>query len=684
MNDIQLYINDQLVDLSDDTPIALTFQINNLAEVKNQQGNTSNQFKLPLTQNNRRILGFPDDVAFCTALPYTQYSAKIVQDGLEIIPYGVGELNSVDNDSANITILSGNVDFFDAIDGKLYDMGDVASPWGKALPWKSYDHAWTLNNVVNSQRNTQGWIYPVIDYGNFDEDYSKPINVNYLRPGFFIKTAIDVLVKNAGYKATGSLLSDPLYPLLIAQFSNGTFEHGSEYQTQPDTLSCSASNSAAIQLNHPNNANPGGRFVFNNKLYDPSNQLSNGIFTAAKRSDFIITAYFPKVRLRGRITGNHPTYLHVTITKHTPGQPDQYPAMLDFNWDLGTWVRDAGTSGGSITGYVDIVKQTLSCQMELDAGQSVEVNYTWLGDNPSYFTVDAGATLTIKAQNQAVRFGQMVQCERIFPDISQKDLLKDTLQRFGIVCQTDNASKTISFNSFRDIVNNIPVAKNWTQKCLDQGKTISFQLGGYAQANILKYKEDDAIWPNGFADSAINVPDATLPATADLFESQFAPTLNRPYIGGNIAQIKMIDKESDNNDFSIGVSPRILIDQKLNINNLGKTVTFTDGAGHNMVINDFISTPYFYKPDASALTPGYGPASLKFDDLRKKYYPELEKILQQTKKVVRYFLLSPRDILELDLLIPVYLEQDSAYYYINKIDAWRKGQAVKVELVRLG
>jgi hypothetical protein len=47
-------------------------------------------------------------------------------------------------------------------------------------------------------------------------------------------------------------------------------------------------------------------------------------------------------------------------------------------------------------------------------------------------------------------------------------------------------------------------------------------------------------------------------------------------------------------------------------------------------------------------------------------------------------MLSPRDILELNLLIPVYLEQDSAYYYINKIDSWRKGQPVKVELVKLG
>jgi hypothetical protein len=69
---LQLFLNDNLVDLTDDSPIALTFQINNLAEVKNQQGNTSNQFKLPLTQRNRQILGFPDEVA----LPMTNLTSS--------------------------------------------------------------------------------------------------------------------------------------------------------------------------------------------------------------------------------------------------------------------------------------------------------------------------------------------------------------------------------------------------------------------------------------------------------------------------------------------------------------------------------------------------------------------------------------------------------------------------------
>ncbi|MES2807039.1 MAG: hypothetical protein V4619_00340 [Bacteroidota bacterium] len=683
MTNIELYINDQLVDLSDDAPIALTFQINNLAEVRNQQGNTSNQFKLPLTQNNRRILGFPDDVALCTDAPYQKYDTKLVQDGLEIIPYGIGELNSVDNDTASITILSGNVDFFDAVDGKLYEMGDTKSIWYSKL-WKAYDHDWNLNNVVRSQLNTTGWIYPVVDYGNFSEDLNQQIDVTLLRPGFFIKTAIDLMVKNVGYKATGSLLNDPLYPKLIAQFSNSNWEHGTDYQNQPDVLSCSATNGANIQLNHPNNSNPGGRFIFNT-ISDPSRQLSNGYFTAAKRGNYTISVNFPKVRLQGRITGNHPTHLKVAIILYSGSSAPIELTAIDFNWDLGTWVRDPGTSGGSITGHVFINKQTLSCEEELNAGDKIEVGYTWLGDNPSYFTVSPGATFNVKAQNNIVKYTQQVQCERIFPDISQKDLLKDTLQRFGIICQTDNATKTISFNSFKDIVANIPIAKNWTGKCLDQGKAINFRLGGYAQVNNLKHKEDEAVLPTGFADAVIKVNDTTLPASADLFESRFAPTLNRPYVNGTIAQIKMVNTDSGDNDFSISVAPRILVDQKSPLN--GKAITFKDGSSQ-MLVNDYISTPYFYKPDGQynlcfgdmpSATPGE-----TIPGIMTKYYPELIKILQQTKKVIRYFLLTPRDILELNLLVPVYLEQDSTYYYINKIDAWRKGQAIKVELVKLG
>lgn len=655
---LQLYLNDTLADLTDDSPIALTFQINNLAEVKNQQGNTSNQFKLPLTQHNRQILGFPDDVAFTNNLPYTQYAAKLVQDGMEIIPYGLAELNSVDNDTASITVLSGNVDFFDAIDGKIYEAGDKTSIWYNK-EWVNYDHTWTLDNVVNSQTKTEGWIWPVVDYGKINPDNTE-INIYQLRPGFFLKTAIELMVKKTGYTLNPDsfLVKDELYNKLIVQFANDTFEHGTDYQNAPDALSATVKNTRT-QYTGPNEGVVQFQQIEGN--YETFS-LATNVFTALKTINVEISFLY-NVWVRGN-NKNKPAGMQVQLQLWRPA--------------TGTWGNIAFTDHGAYREnkvYAPYINQKLSTDWTLQAGEKVRVAYMRIYDSGSECYFDPGATFSVKNKVKEVIYTQTIQCERIFPDITQKDLLKDTLQRFGIICQTDNTRRMVTLASFRNIVNNIPRAKDWTLRCIDQGKAITFQLGGYAQLNYLKNKEDDNVLPKGLADSQIIIKDKTLPATGTLFESQFAPTLNLPYHGGSIAKITKVDAESGTNDFSISTQPRLLINDVLDLKQQ-TTITFTDGAGNKRYVNDKISVPYFDKTGA--------PHSLHFDKLRLQYYPELEKILHQSKKVVRYFMLSPRDILELDLLIPVYLQQDSAYYYINKIDSWRKGQPVKVELVKLG
>lgn len=669
---LQLFLNDILVDLTDDSPIALTFQINNLAEVKNQQGNTSNQFKLPLTQRNRQILGFPDEVAFTDCKPYQQYTAKIVQDGLEIIPAGVAELNMVEQDTANVTVLSGNVDFFDAIDGKIYDAGDKATPWFNQL-WRSYDHDWTIANVVYSQRKTEGWIWPVVDYGRIPEKFNNTpqIDIRYLRPGFFLKTAIDLILKPTGYTINPDsfLVKEELYNKLIVQFANDSFEHGASYDGSNSNLSIVAQNySHQEYIYKTNGANEDIRFP--GLIKGSSTVYNAGSSQYRAKADMEVdvvvdfTIHFSSEKTDGAVT------LSIKVYDPASGQTNTAQS-----------IRFASDNIPRVNGSFKQTynEQKLAASLTLTVGQVVKISYDIEQDVKKnvYFKFYSGSKLTITEKQGSVLLGQQVQCECIFPDISQKDLLKDTLQRFGIICQTDSIRRQITLASFRDIVNNIPRAKDWTRKCLDQGKTITFQLGGYAQTNFLKYKEDDNVLPKNLADGQISVADKTLPATGTLFESQFAPTLNRPYIGGTIAQIKKVDTTTDASavDFSISTQPRLLIHDTIKLNDSTK-VKFVDGTGASQVVNDTLCVPYFDKDSTKP--------SLMFDRLRLQYYPELEKILYRSKKVVRWFLLTPRDILELDLLIPVYLQQDGAYYYINKIDSWRKGQATKVELIKLG
>ena len=703
MNNIQLFLNDKPVDLSDDNPIALTFQINDLAEVQNQQGNTSNQFKIPLTQNNRAILGYADDISIenqniSPQMPYSQLTAKVVQNGIEVFPNAVAEINQVDDDTASITILSGNVSFFDSLGGQIADMGDSTSQWsgyGANLVWKPFDHEWNLQNVAGSQQNTEqdGWIYPIVDYGLIDPaNFSAPINVLNQRPGFFIKKAIDLLVQSTGYTARGSLLNDPLYPLLIAQFSNGSWEHGFDYQNvlnQVVTVELSQNLNAVHNTNQDDTGNIGWPYIVTNW----NNQFIPGTgFVAAARESVAVTVIVPHLQFTGHVAGGTPSYLNIIIWLKTPGYPDANLGQLLFDFS-GGFTRQAGTDGSGLRGTGDIYNSKITVNTELQQGQGLYIGYEFHGDHPASFTLFSGAQWSVAAQNETVKYGQMVQCERILPDISQKDFLKDTLQRFGFICQTDVYTKSIIFASLNDIVNNIPIAKDWSSKCVDQGKQLNYTLGSYAQVNYMEFPTDPNILPLKLGWDEIIINDKTLSTVAnDMLVSKFGPSLNRPFYGGTIAEITMIDNttavESDTANFSIGVQPRILVDQKIDLRNYNNaSVTFTDTV-NNIVVNNIISVPYFYKPDGiynlcwcdMPSTNSQNP----LPGLKSNYYGPLQKILQNTKVLVRYFLLTPRDIAELDLLIPVYLQQHNAYFYINKIDSWRKGQPCKVELVKLG
>jgi hypothetical protein len=701
---IQLYLNDQLADVSEDSPIALTFQINDLSEVKNQQGNTSNQFKLPLTQNNRVILGYADDIGITDTLsapqiPYTQLSARVIQNGIEILPNAIAEVNEIDDDTASITILSGNVDFFDALGGQISDMGDSTSRWtnyGTNLPWKPFDHTWNLQNAVNSQTHTEqdGWIYPIVDYGLLSLTDFSQVDVRNQRPGFFIKKAVDLLVQSTAYTATGSLLADPLYPLLIAQFSNGSFDHGTDYQNQPDVKGILVTNLTSQTQQHPagNTGNAQypnqGTIYFDNIIYDPSSFFKNNSYVPNEIISVEATLTIPQFYFHGHPNAGDGSNVNINI-QLLDSNANVNLSSFNFNFDNG---YDTKTGSGSSLRWGKTFSNTkisISTDLSPATFEGLQVTFEFLGLTDSYFILYPGASFQVTPQNQGVKFGQTVQCERILPDMSQIDFLKDTFQRFGIMCQTDVYNKTINFASLKDIINNIPIALDWTLKCIDQGKQINYKLGSYAQVNYMEYQTDPNILPLKFGWDQLTINDQTLSSIpTDLIISKFGPSLNRPYIGGTIAQIAMIDPASSSTDFTVSVAPRLLVDQKIDLRDYNNaTINFTDGT-NTIPVNDIISVPYFYKPDGQYNLCWCDMSSSiigkPLPGLKTKYYSDLQKILQNTKILVRYFLLTPRDIAELDLLVPIYLQQHNAYFYINKIDSWRKGQPCKVELVRIG
>lgn len=683
MQNLQLFLNHQPADLGSD-PLQLTFQINNLAEVQNQQGDFSKQFKLPLTQRNRRLLGFPDEVPLDDNTSYQLIPAKIVQDGLEIMPGGYATIEQVENDGISIIVRAGNSGFFTLLgDFKIWEMGDQSSAYykqSKLSLWKDYDHRWSIANVAASQQKTSGWIWPIVDYGQIDQtDFTKDVNVKQLRPGFFLKDAIDIVVKSTGYKldiARSPILQDPLYQKLIVQFANDTFEHSKDYENNNvEGLSSEALTSKMQGYWYGTD-----RRVLFNKVLKSGNgsMLQIGLYQAKANVDVDVLVEYD-VQYSSKRDGGH---FKVNIARSLPGTQDLENLTTNVHSS-----SDFEKSGKSYSGTK--YKQKVSISDTFDKERVLYITID-VDSSETYGYILPGARLTVTEKKTNVLYGHTVQCERIFPDISQKDLLKDTLQRFGLTCQTNSFDKTVALASFADIVNNIPHAYDWSAKCLNQGKNISMRLGSYAQVNNLKYKEDETLttasdynpvpFTKDYFNDTINVNDKTLAPVADLLESQFAPSLTRPYIGGYMAKIQKMDPSADEPDYTLSTQPRLLIDHKVTLTD-GKKVKLVDYET-DITITDVISVPYFHRPD--------GAYTLSWKDLdgqpglKTRYYAELEKILKQAKKVTRYFMLSARDIADLDLLIPVYLKQDGCYYYISMVDNWAKNQPCKVELVRLG
>ena len=85
---LKVYINDTAVDLNPEEVVAITKQVADIANISQVKSQGSNQFKIPKTSLNRQTLESVDEVSSNSNLPYQKNTAKIIQDGMEILPNG--------------------------------------------------------------------------------------------------------------------------------------------------------------------------------------------------------------------------------------------------------------------------------------------------------------------------------------------------------------------------------------------------------------------------------------------------------------------------------------------------------------------------------------------------------------------------------------------------------------------
>lgn len=652
----ELYINNELVDLPKDV-IALSFAVNTLNEVKSLNGNISNKINLPPTRKNMRILGFVGSLNVdLTKTIRKKLTCRYLQNGVEIIPAGVVQVGSLTSKGLGIFITSGNIDFFDLIDKSI-----------NILDLSAYDHKFDFNDVPASRFNRTGYVYPIINYGDLNEA-STSVNVKNMRPATFVKTVIDNIVSETGFKLINELETHPRtadrYARLILPFSNDKFEHSDRVVAALRANILIAKQTQSKYYRYADATSTVGSFHYVsfpfNSLDDASASWTPNKYTSKKRMIVEISLTLPKTTTvyLGAASGNtfdvriikNGAVLNKIAFEPPVGATDPFPQSRVF-YNTSVVIPD----------------------VQLEVGDTIEVNIEFTSDRREML-IEPVATLKIAPSISEIKFGDNVELEATLPDIPKKDFLKAIANLFCAIIQTDNQAKTVRIVPFVKILDNVPKHVDWSSRVVNMDEeTTDVSIGDYGQTNVATYENDEAISPELYASGSLNIADENLDLTNELFVLPFSSSVDTTAISG--LQMILIDKIENTGEttFATSTEPRIAMIDFID----GVSVTLKDPATplFSYIITESAPFTYF---DGLGLRAG-----LMLQEIINTQYPELAKVLNDQRKKIVPMLLDEIDIQQLDFFTPVYLEQYSCYFYISKISNYVAVKPCNVELIKL-
>lgn len=708
---VEIYVNDSKIDLEGDEDIVQTFAINSFGDVASRNSAYSNNFKAPITANNRSILENADIVLNSSTLPYQAIPCKIYVDSIVVVP-GFAEITSC-SDTYQIRVYAGNFDFYSQIKGlKISD-----------LDLSDLNHNWTLANIAASRTNTEGYIYGIIDYHTdspnaFIDNSTRQINVTKLLFSVYHHTLIDRIVSEAGFTMSGNLLSNEDYLSLALPFTNDDLLRLTEpflYKagtTQQQSFLFDGNGTITSQLSIFDDDTSEG-FFDNDNHWNTStyryvaDQAISISFSVTVNVESFISNTFMNVRIFKNgvqqqsiqtlnANGTHTVnFSELTLAASDYVDFEYAPAFTDtgFKHTITSVVNSGGNAQLLISGsfsftigetyYVDaspyvgdfVILDTGAGYATIDTPySSTATGLIWDFElNKELVRVNAEDTVSFNAVDENVDFNTGIDVAFNLPKMNQADLLKAILQKFGAIIQVNNSTKEIQIRQFSEIVDNIPNAYDWSDKLDETEKTeLAFKFDKYSQINNCTYKDDESVLKPEGTDYELLINNKNLNGEGDLFKSPFAASQQVDRLEDlSIVQIKK---------YTAGVlsgktQPRIIYIRKVDLTD--GDLTYSDGVG-TVVTGTSIPLTHFIL-EGQSFNLGWE------DNLIPEQSSEIEDVLQNTKVIKELIRLNSSDINQLDLFRPVWLEKHGCYFYISEVSQYKmnKVESTIVELVKL-
>lgn len=630
MSSYELYLNDKLCTISEDTEITLVYQSPIFSQLDIIQSNRSYTIDLPLVENRAVIESAerPDSV---TGLPYKRLSAALYASGVPLFVRGYAVITEI-TDVISVTLTWGNIDNFQPLfDNDMSELSDTLYEMGLGnIPW---DTDSKLVNAVN---------HPKV--GFFSIDFGRGLkDIQYIHPSIHIKPVVEAIEK-ANH-------------IIIEKKERLYARDG--YPTDAYIFPC-------VSHNGDENSARAEAFVAQPEIYN-TNQLNYGYGyirwpkrIKADSHNISVDSHYIDVPNTDKI--------HVIVRNQTPLTPTfivqayaSYKYLKITFQILGhTYYRKNETT---------VLFERSSSQVSISGPDAQYAEYTFDEINESidvseydFLSFRTKEPLTYNPNYETYVFPKWEfriydpEWELIFPtlypigpnlpDMSQGDFISALLVMNGLFAYADkDRPDTICLLSPDELYDNIKAGKyvDWSEKVIisrgqDPARPDSsvFAVEDYARKNILDYENDEDVRTD--TSGTILIDNQTLEAENEI-DFPFSASENLRDDKGNAYAKIPLYADDDQATFSES-TPRIL---SWHGNPVGSTAA---------VFGYFAKWQRFGGETGIVAT----------------RYQALQKILGQLRIVTERLSLTPVDIANLSFHIPVYLKHLGGFFAVYTIE----------------
>lgn len=226
---LEIFVNHQRVNLYENEPIKYTFQVNDIAEIKDRQAHFTNTFYLPKTPNNIYLFGGLGIHSDTSKTPYQKLLCTVKYEGFTLIEKGWLNITETEQDY-KCYIYLGVINFFKTIENKT--LNDV--------PLTEIEHTKSLTTVLNSYTGHTPYRYLLADYNgqsHYKDTRNQSLNTNIINidplvPSVQVSYLWNKIHERYGFSYEGTIFQSQAFTNLWLSYPKSA---GLNDKTQIDT-----------------------------------------------------------------------------------------------------------------------------------------------------------------------------------------------------------------------------------------------------------------------------------------------------------------------------------------------------------------------------------------------------------------------------------------------------------------